>query len=162
MLQSEAVSPSLSVPLSALEKTREAARLQLHKIAVGEVEGDASQMAALRLLLKDELEPETERNLYAGRSVEELAERSLVLAVSVLGLVKVAAQLRELAKAGTLDLGLDWEPPKVAQIEAVAERVTETVTPALDDSAAGETAEKAVTPSAAVSVDRSGVETLDG
>ena len=79
---------------------------------IGRVELTAQQTALIRLLLKDELEPETERNLYAGRHTEELAERALVLAVSVLGLVRVAAQLRELGRAGMLDLGLDWEPPK--------------------------------------------------
>lgn len=100
-----------SVPeASQLEKDREAARQAMRDGLSGKKELSSQQTAIIRLLLKDELEPETERNLYAGRPLEELAERSLVLTVSIFGLVKTAALLRELSKAGTLDLGLDWSP----------------------------------------------------
>ncbi len=126
------VQPTAS--LTQLEEDREAARQAMRAGIAGKwpdgrkCELSTQQTALIKLLLKDELEPEAERNLYAGRSTDELAERSLVLAVSVLGLRKVAELLRTLGKAGTLDLGLEWSPDG-AMGEAAVERV-ESVAPA--------------------------------
>lgn len=95
-----------------------AARRTMNRAIQGKVDLSAQQSAMIRLALKDELEPEVEANPYAGTPTEELALRALTLAVSVLGLVRVAALLRSEAKAGTLDLGLDYEPPAEMQTES--------------------------------------------
>ena len=122
-----------SVDLSELESDRKLARKMMRDGISGRITLTAQQTTLIRLILKDELEPENDRNLYAGRDTTELAERSLVLLVSVLGLVKVAAIIRELSKAGTLDLGLEWQPdgkdeplgealadaPKVEEVEQI-------------------------------------------
>ena len=104
---------------SPLEIARQAARQSLIDIASGRVEGDASRMAAIKLLLKDELEPEVESNPYVGQPTEELGLRAITLAVAVLGLNAVAKIIRDQARAGTLDLGLDWTPLSAVP-EAVA------------------------------------------
>lgn len=104
-------------PSDHLDKA--SARKTLNEIALGHREGDASQMAALKLVLKDELEPETESNPYAGTPEEELGERALVLACSVLGYRSVVARLRELGKAEMLDLlgDEDAEPTEALELD---------------------------------------------
>lgn len=122
--------------VTQLEIDREAARKAMRDGLAGKIELSAQQTALIKLLLKDELEPETERNLYAGRSTDELGERALVLSVSVLGIRKVAEMIRDLSKAGTLDLGLEWEPkaereelPPVAEAVDKVESIVEWTKP---------------------------------
>lgn len=99
-----------SNPPVGLDLARTKARELISDAVSGRADPSAQQIAAARMLLKDELEPKQEGNAFSGIPTEELAERALVLAVSVLGLVRVAALIRERAKAGTLDLGLGWTP----------------------------------------------------
>lgn len=124
--------------VTQLEIDREAARKAMRDGLAGKIELSAQQTALIKLLLKDELEPETERNLYAGRSTDELGERALVLSVSVLGIRKVAEMIRDLSKAGTLDLGLEWEPkaereelPPVAEAVDKVESIVEWTKPSV-------------------------------
>jgi hypothetical protein len=96
---------------SPLESARTHARKLLSDAVSGLADPSAQQIAAARLLLKDELEPAGEgASPYAGIPDDELGLRALTLAVSVLGLVRVTAILREEGKRQTLDLGLDWAP----------------------------------------------------
>lgn len=163
-IQTETPSASLQViPPTELEKARAEARKALGDIAAGRVSGDASRMAALRLLLKDELEPETERNLYAGRSSEELAERSLVLAVSVLGVRKVSALMRSLAQSETLDLGLEWAPSANDVLESAATpQSLETTGSMVKDSVGERSVLPAIPTVQKHSAETYSVETLDG
>jgi hypothetical protein len=64
------------------------------------------------MLLRDELEPPREQGRYDGLSVEEVAERGLVCAVSVLGLERVGRMLGDLGHKGVLDMGLGWKPER--------------------------------------------------
>lgn len=98
-----------------LQNDRKAARELMRKALKGKVELSAQQTSLIRLLLKDELEPEAEKNPYAGIETEELGLRALTCAVSVLGLQRVSMILSAQAKAGTLDLGLNWEPEEAKQ-----------------------------------------------
>lgn len=109
-LDSNLTDKEASNPPQGLDLARTKARELISDAVSGRADPSAQQIAAARMLLKDELEPKQEGNAFSGIPTEELAERALVLAVSVLGLVKVAAQLREMGKAGTLDLGLGWTP----------------------------------------------------
>lgn len=99
-----------SNPPQGLELARTQARKLISDAVSGRADPSAQQIAAARMLLKDELEPKQDGNAFSGIPTEELAERALVLAVSVLGLVRVAALIRERAKERTLDLGLGWTP----------------------------------------------------
>lgn len=109
---------SSDVQESELKSDRQAARKLMRKALNGKVDLTAQQTALIRLLLKDELEPEAEKNPYAGIETEELGLRALTCAVSVLGLHRVSVILSTQAKAGTLDLGLNWEPDEAKQVSA--------------------------------------------
>ena len=97
----------------SLAKDRAAARRALQGIVSGRVVAKAGQMMAIRLILKDELEPERAPNPYAGIAETELAERIVVTACSVLGVKRLTEILMGLAKLGEADVlhGLEaFEP----------------------------------------------------
>lgn len=116
----EVVGSEVSPPeIEAIDKP--AARRMMNQAIRGEIELDAQQGQMIKTALKDELEPEAESNPYAGTAEEELAERSLVLACSVLGYASVVARLRMMARAepGLLDLLGDEEaaPPETLELD---------------------------------------------
>lgn len=107
--QRNLASPSFS-PSATLDDSRTAARRLLHDALTGAVDPTAQQVAAARLVLRDELEPSEERNPYAAFPEDELAERVLTLAASVLGVARCTEILSDLAKAGTADVLQGGEP----------------------------------------------------
>lgn len=91
---------------SSLSIDKATARLKMNEAIAGRIKLDAVQAGLIKTALKDELEPEVERNPYAGTPEDELAERALVLACSVLGVKSIAARLALMLKhePGMLDL----------------------------------------------------------
>lgn len=82
------------------------ARRRMNDAIAGRIKLDPTAAGLIKTALKDELEPEVERNPYAGTPEDELAERALVLACSVLGVKSIAARLALMLKhePGMLDL----------------------------------------------------------
>lgn len=145
--------PSDSLPVSALGKSAselEKARFNARKLLSNAVSGigdpSAQQIAAARLLLAGELEPAEDVNPYAGILEEELAERAIVCACSVLGVDVVQMVLDRLRHEGQADaLGRPGEIPAEAlatiqadpALVAQAEQAGETHAPlTLDDGTA--------------------------
>ncbi len=88
---------------ASLDASRIAARMLLHNALTGASEVSAQQIAAARLVLKDELEPERV-NPYSGIPEAELAERCIVMACSIMGVERVSEILRQLAHEGMADV----------------------------------------------------------
>lgn len=131
-------------PQSQLDIDRDEARKALRAIVSGKLEGSAQQMAAIRLLLKDELDPETEVNPYAGIPTDELALRIMTLAGSVLGLSRLSRVMRQESQGGMMDLGLDYVPPdEIASEVVVPTRVEVTRVETLKVEAESSEADKA-------------------
>lgn len=124
-------------PQSQLDIDRDEARKALRAIVSGKLEGSAQQMAAIRLLLKDELDPETEVNPYAAIPTDELALRIMTLAGSVLGLSRLSRVMRQESQGGMMDLGLDYVPSaEIASEVAVPTRAEVTRVETLEVEAA--------------------------
>lgn len=102
-----------SVKGSGLDRDRLSARRALKAIVSGKMTAKPGQMMGIKMILKDELEPEKAPNPYAGIAETELAERMIVTACSVLGVKRLTEILMGLAKLGEADVlhGLEaFEP----------------------------------------------------
>lgn len=89
---------------ASLASDRKAARKALQDIVTGRKEAKPGQMAAIKLLLQDEIEPERDPNPWAGLPEDELAERVVVTAASVLGVKRLTDVLVRLAQRGEADV----------------------------------------------------------
>ena len=98
-------SSDLSLQLgNSLAADQRSARVALKGIVTGRKIAKPGQMAAIKMLLQNELEPEKAPNPYTGQSEDELAERMIVTACSVLGIKRLTEVLMQLAKLGEADV----------------------------------------------------------
>ena len=102
--------PARSRGKQGIQEDRNAARRALREIVTGRQLAKAGQMQGIKMLLADELEPEKDANPYSGIPEDELAERMVVTACSILGIRKLTDVLKRLALAGEADVLTGFVP----------------------------------------------------